>query len=115
MKVLSGVYAHNSFDGDILFENEPCNFSSISDSEKRGIVIIHQELALSPYLSIAENIYLGNEQAKNGWVDWRKTNLEANKLLARGGAWRENPVTPSSTSASASSSWWKSPRPSPRR
>jgi putative multiple sugar transport system ATP-binding protein len=93
MKVLSGVYPHNTFDGDILFENEPCNFSSISDSEKRGIVIIHQELALSPYLSIAENIYLGNEQATNGWVDWRKTNLEAAKLLARVGL-DENPVTP---------------------
>ncbi|MGX5714993.1 multiple monosaccharide ABC transporter ATP-binding protein [Arthrobacter sp. MAHUQ-56] len=93
MKVLSGVYPHNSFDGEILFENEPCHFSSISDSEKRGIVIIHQELALSPYLSIAENIYLGNEQATNGWVDWRKTNLEAAGLLARVGL-DENPVTP---------------------
>jgi putative multiple sugar transport system ATP-binding protein len=93
MKVLSGVYAHNTFDGDIFFENEPCDFSTISDSEKRGIVIIHQELALSPYLSIAENIYLGNELAKNGWVDWRKTNLEAAKLLARVGL-SENPVTP---------------------
>lgn len=93
MKVLSGVYPHNTFDGEILFENEPCDFSSISDSEKRGIVIIHQELALSPYLSIAENIYLGNEQAKRGWVDWRKTNLEAAKLLARVGL-DENPVTP---------------------
>ena len=93
MKVLSGVYPHNSFDGEILFENEPCNFAGINDSEKRGIVIIHQELALSPYLSIAENIYLGNEQAKNGWVDWRKTNLEAAKLLARVGL-DENPVTP---------------------
>ncbi|MBT2515436.1 multiple monosaccharide ABC transporter ATP-binding protein [Arthrobacter sp. ISL-30] len=93
MKVLSGVYPHNTFDGEILFENELCDFSSISDSEKRGIVIIHQELALSPYLSIAENIYLGNEQAKRGWVDWRKTNLEAAKLLARVGL-DENPVTP---------------------
>jgi putative multiple sugar transport system ATP-binding protein len=93
MKVLSGVYPHNSFDGEILFENEPCDFSSINDSEKRGIVIIHQELALSPYLSIAENIYLGNEQARNGWVDWRKTNLEAAKLLARVGL-SENPITP---------------------
>src|SRR6478752_8716236 len=93
MKVLSGVYAHNTFEGDILFENEPCDFASISDSEKRGIVIIHQELALSPYLSIAENIFLGNEMASRGWVDWRKTNLEAAKLLARVGL-DENPITP---------------------
>jgi putative multiple sugar transport system ATP-binding protein len=93
MKVLSGVHPHNTFDGEIHFENELCDFASISDSEKRGIVIIHQELALSPYLSIAENIYLGNEQASRGWIDWRKTNLEAAKLLARVGL-KENPVTP---------------------
>ncbi|MDJ0320879.1 multiple monosaccharide ABC transporter ATP-binding protein [Pseudarthrobacter sp. PS3-L1] len=93
MKVLSGVYPDSSFDGDILFENEPCSFASITDSEKRGIVIIHQELALSPYLSIAENIYLGNELSSKGWVDWRKTNLEAAKLLARVGL-SENPATP---------------------
>ncbi|MEH0110258.1 multiple monosaccharide ABC transporter ATP-binding protein [Tersicoccus sp. MR15.9] len=93
MKVLSGVYPHGSFDGEILFEGEECRFSSISDSEKRGIVIIHQELALSPYLSIAENIYLGNEQARRGWVNWQKTNLEAAKLLARVGL-DENPATP---------------------
>jgi putative multiple sugar transport system ATP-binding protein len=93
MKVLSGVYPHNTFEGDILFENEPCDFAGISDSEKRGIVIIHQELALSPYLSIAENIFLGNELSTRGWVDWRKTNLEAAKLLARVGL-DENPVTP---------------------
>ncbi|WP_077489054.1 multiple monosaccharide ABC transporter ATP-binding protein [Sinomonas mesophila] len=93
MKVLSGVYPHSSFEGEILFEGEPCHFSNITDSEKRGIVIIHQELALSPYLSIAENIYLGNEQASRGWVDWQKTNLEASKLLARVGL-SENPATP---------------------
>src|SRR5258708_19019125 len=77
MKVLSGVYPHGTFTGDIIFEREPGHFSDIRDSEKRGIVIIHQELALSPYLSIAENIFLGNEQAPHGWIDWPKTNLEA--------------------------------------
>src|SRR5512139_1869155 len=62
MKVLSGGYPHGSYTGDINFDGEPCRFNDIRDSERRGIVIIHQELALSPYLSIAENIYLGNEQ-----------------------------------------------------
>src|SRR5438067_4522174 len=69
MKVLSGVYPYGTFTGDIVFEGEPCRFADITESERRGIVIIHQELALSPYLSIAENIFLGNEQASRGWID----------------------------------------------
>ncbi|WP_448062144.1 multiple monosaccharide ABC transporter ATP-binding protein [Cellulomonas hominis] len=85
MKVLSGVYPHGTYEGDILFEGETCEFKTIRDSEERGIVIIHQELALSPYLSIAENIFLGNEQAKRTVIDWNKTNSEAAKLLARVG------------------------------
>ncbi|MGJ6967731.1 multiple monosaccharide ABC transporter ATP-binding protein [Streptosporangium sp. G11] len=94
MKVLSGVYPHGSYDGEILFEGEPCRFSDIRDSEKRGIVIIHQELALSPYLSIAENIFLGNERTSRGLIDWNRTNAEAAELLERVGL-RENPVTAS--------------------
>ncbi|GAA3409441.1 multiple monosaccharide ABC transporter ATP-binding protein [Streptosporangium vulgare] len=92
MKVLSGVYPHGSYEGEILFDGEPCRFSDIRDSEKRGIVIIHQELALSPYLSIAENIFLGNERTSRGLVDWNRTNAEAAELLERVGL-RENPVT----------------------
>ena len=92
MKVLSGVYPHGSYEGEIVFEGEPCAFSSIRDSEHRGIVIIHQELALSPHLSIAENIFLGNERAKRGLIDWNKTNHDAALLLERVGL-RENPVT----------------------
>jgi len=61
MKVLSGVYPHGSYEGEIVFEGEEVQFGSINDSEAKGIVIIHQELALVPYLSIAENIFLGNE------------------------------------------------------
>ncbi|WP_440071676.1 multiple monosaccharide ABC transporter ATP-binding protein [Streptosporangium sp. OZ121] len=94
MKVLSGVYPHGSYDGEILFDGEPCRFSDIRDSEKRGIVIIHQELALSPYLSIAENIFLGNERTSRGLIDWNRTNAEAAELLERVGL-RENPVTAS--------------------
>jgi len=92
MKVLSGVYPHGSYDGEILFEGEPCEFRTIRDSEARGIVIIHQELALSPYLSIAENIFLGNERAHRGVIDWGTTNAEAARLLARVGL-AEHPDT----------------------
>ena len=93
MKVLSGVYPFGTYEGDIVFEGKTMQFKDIRDSEAEGIVIIHQELALSPYLSIAENIFLGNEQLGfGGLVDWNKTNEEAAKLLARVGL-RENPQT----------------------
>ncbi|MRG61799.1 ATP-binding cassette domain-containing protein [Agromyces sp. CFH 90414] len=93
MKVLSGVYPFGTYDGDIVFENEVVEFKDLTDSEAKGIVIIHQELALSPYLSIAENIFLNNEQkGRGGLIDWNKTNFEASKLLARVGL-RENPTT----------------------
>ncbi|GAA3921930.1 multiple monosaccharide ABC transporter ATP-binding protein [Actinoplanes auranticolor] len=93
MKVLSGVYPHGSYEGEITFEGEECRFSGIRDSEHRGIVIIHQELALAPQLSIAENIFLGNEQATRGLIDWNRTNHAAGQLLQRVGL-RESPVTP---------------------
>jgi putative multiple sugar transport system ATP-binding protein len=92
MKVLSGVYPHGTYEGDIYFDGELCEFSSIRASEQAGIVIIHQELALSPLLSIAENIFMGNEQSSRGFVDWNRTNAEATKLLKRVGL-DENPVT----------------------
>ncbi len=94
MKVLSGVYPHGTYDGAIVFEGEEVEFGSINDSEGRGIVIIHQELALVPYLSVAENIFLGNEVRGAGpLIDWNKANAEAAKLLARVGL-DENPTTP---------------------
>ncbi|QTE29167.1 multiple monosaccharide ABC transporter ATP-binding protein [Pengzhenrongella sicca] len=93
MKVLSGVYPHGTYDGEIVFEGEVAKFHSINDSEHLGIVIIHQELALVPFLSVAENIFLGNEQrSKSGLIDWNATNAEAAKLLARVGL-AENPTT----------------------
>ncbi|MGW1780317.1 multiple monosaccharide ABC transporter ATP-binding protein [Streptomyces sp. NPDC002143] len=85
MKVLSGVHPHGSYEGDILFEGEICSFKDIRASEQHGIVIIHQELALSPYLSLAENIFLGNEHAKGGFIDWRRTLGHATELLRRVG------------------------------
>lgn len=85
MKVLSGVHPHGSYEGDIIYQNKLCEFKNINESEDLGIVIIHQELALIPELSIAENIFLGNEQAKNGIINWKQTILETRKLLEKVG------------------------------
>jgi putative multiple sugar transport system ATP-binding protein len=92
MKVLSGVYPHGSYEGDIYFDGEHCDFKDIRSSEHRGIVIIHQELALIPYLSIAENIFLGNEQASGGVINWNETMRSTQELLNRVGL-RERPQT----------------------
>ena len=92
MKVLSGVYEFGTYEGDIVFEDKIKKFSNIRDSEAEGIVIIHQELALSPHLSIAENIFLGNEVKSFGLINWNKTNKEAASLMARVGL-SENPNT----------------------
>jgi putative multiple sugar transport system ATP-binding protein len=93
MKVLSGVYPYGTYEGDIKFENEIVKFNNLRDSEALGIVIIHQELALSPHLSIAENIFLNNEITHNGLINWNETNLEAQKLMAKVGL-SEDPNTP---------------------
>ncbi|WP_111430204.1 multiple monosaccharide ABC transporter ATP-binding protein [Rhodobacteraceae bacterium DSL-40] len=92
MKVLSGVYPHGSYSGDIVYDGEVQAFRNIADSERQGIIIIHQELALVPLLSIAENIFLGNERAERGIIDWRETNRRATELLARVGL-AERPET----------------------
>ena len=81
MNVLSGVYPFGTYEGKILIDGEECRFRDISDSEKKGIAIIHQELALIPELSIAENIFLGNERARKGIVNWNRTTKEAEKAL----------------------------------
>ena len=92
MKVLSGVYPHGDYEGTILLDGAEVQFGSINDSEAQGVVIIHQELALVPYLSVAENIFLGNERVKRGLIDWNQANAEAAALLARVGL-NELPVT----------------------
>ena len=92
MKVLSGVYPIGDYEGDIIFEGDICQFRSVKQSEELGIVIIHQELALIPYLSIAENIFLGNEQTQNGVINWNETIHQAKKYLDMVGL-DENPET----------------------
>jgi putative multiple sugar transport system ATP-binding protein len=92
MKVLSGVYAHGSYEGEIRFDGEVRRFSGIADSERLGIIIIHQELALVPQLSIAENIFLGHERARRGVIDWFDAHARTQALLAKVGL-KESPST----------------------
>ena len=89
MKVLSGVHPHGTYSGNIVLNGENCEFNDINDSEKRGIVIVHQELALIPELSISENIFLGNEQANKGIINWNQTIVETKKLMDRVGLIRD--------------------------
>lgn len=81
MNVLSGIYPYGSYEGDIIYNDEICKFNHISDSEEKGIVIIHQELALVPYMTIAENMYLGNEKGKRFAINWNETYGEADQYL----------------------------------
>ena len=81
MKVLSGIYPYGSYSGDILYNGEECRFTKIKDSESKGIVIIHQELALVPYMTIGENMFLGNERGKAFAIDWGDTYAQADKYL----------------------------------
>jgi putative multiple sugar transport system ATP-binding protein len=92
MKVLSGVYPYGSYEGEIYFEGKECRFQDIHHSEEVGLVIIHQELALIPFLSITENMFLGNEQAKNGVIHWNEAISRTKELLDRVGL-HESPNT----------------------
>lgn len=83
MNVLSGVYPYGTYTGDIIYYGKECHFKNINDSERVGIVIIHQELELVPYLSIAENIFIGNERTKHKIIDWDRTYYETAQLLKR--------------------------------
>ena len=92
MKVLSGVYPHGTYSGEIVYQAQERQFKDIADSEKIGIIIIHQELALVPLLSIAENIFLGNEQARHGVIDWAASFRKTQELLEKVGL-KESPNT----------------------
>ncbi len=92
MKVLSGVYPFGDYEGQISFMGRECRFKGIHDSEKMGIIIIHQELALVPLLSITENIFLGNEQARGGIIDWALSYTRTQALLKKVGL-NESPDT----------------------
>ena len=86
MNVLSGTYPVGSYTGQIFYEGKPCQFKTQKDSEAVGIVIIHQELALIPLLSIGENMFLGNEIKNSmGYIDWDKTYGEAERHMRQVG------------------------------
>ena len=85
MKVLSGVYPYGTYTGDIVYQAEAQQFKDIRASEHAGIVIIHQELALIPELSITENIFLGNEPVKRGVIDWAEARTADPRAARPGG------------------------------
>jgi putative multiple sugar transport system ATP-binding protein len=92
MNIISGVYPHGAYEGSFFLNGEECIFKSVSDSEAKHIAIIHQQLALIPQLSIAENIFIGNERSRNGVIDWDETREQAVELMNRVGL-KENPNT----------------------
>ena len=81
MNILSGIYAYGTYEGDIIYDGKICEFHDIKESTKVGIVIIHQELALIPYMSIGENMFLGNERGKKFAINWNDTYGEAEKYM----------------------------------
>ena len=85
MKVVSGVYPHGTYEGQFFYKGEECRFAGVRESERKGIVIIHQELALIPHLSITENIFLANEQTTRGVVNWGLSHSRAKALLDKVG------------------------------
>ena len=92
MKVLSGVYPHGSYEGTIVYEGEERRFRDINDSEALGIIIIHQELALIPLMSIAENIFLSHPPSRLGVIDRHEVYRRTRELLAQVGL-QESPDT----------------------
>lgn len=86
MKVLSGVWPYGSYTGQVIIDGEVQQYKTIKDSEKAGLAIIYQELALIPELSVYENIYLGHEiKNANGTINWNETIVQAKKQLERVG------------------------------
>lgn len=90
VNILSGVYPYGDYEGNIYFLGDQCKFRNIRDSERLHIAIIHQQLALIPELSIAENIFIGHEISKNGIIDWMETNQKAKEIMETVGL-HENP------------------------
>ncbi len=92
MNILSGIYPYGSYSGEVKYNNEGCKFNNLRDSEEVGIVIIHQELALIPTLSIAENMFLGNERKGSLGINWDETYRQAEEHMKQVGL-KESPET----------------------
>jgi len=82
IKILCGYYSHGSYGGEVLLDGRPVQFKNLRDSEEKGIALIAQELALVPELSVAENLMLGREPVKSGFIQWDKVREEAQRALA---------------------------------
>ncbi|MCX7655306.1 MAG: sugar ABC transporter ATP-binding protein [Treponemataceae bacterium] len=92
MSVISGVYPKGSYEGKVFFKGNETHYHSVKDSERDGLAIIHQELALSPYLPIYENIFLGHMKTRFGIINWNKYIKESRHYLEQVGL-HENPAT----------------------
>lgn len=82
IKIITGFYSRDNDKGEMIFDGKNINPSSVKDAQALGISPIYQELNLSPFLSIAENIYLGQEPRKHGLIDWKAMKINAKKVLA---------------------------------
>ncbi|MCE9612731.1 MAG: ATP-binding cassette domain-containing protein [Lentisphaerae bacterium] len=85
IKVISGVWAHGSYEGELTVLGQPARFRTLADAEAAGIAVIYQELALVPDMSVAENIFLGREPTRGGLIDWERVFAETRELLRRHG------------------------------
>ena len=83
IKTLSGIHAHGSYEGELFLNEKPLHLKNIGDAESAGIAVIYQELALVPELSVAENIFLGNEPTRGAFIDWLAVLGRARELLGR--------------------------------
>ena len=81
VKMLAGAYRPD--EGEILLDGEAASISSATDAQKLGISTIYQEFNLVPQFTVAENIFLGRQPRRFGFVDRRKMREEARKLLDR--------------------------------
>jgi len=95
MGILSGVHPHGTYDGRVELDSREVRFRSVAESEAEGIVIVHQEPAMVPQLSIADNIHLGHEVNRRGFVDEATSYATAADLMARVGL-HDSPATPMS-------------------
>jgi D-xylose transport system ATP-binding protein len=93
IKLLSGIHPHGSYEGELMVDDQPARFRHIADAERAGIAVIYQELAVVEELTVAENIFLGAETTRFGFVDWPRVGREARELLARFGV-QLDPDTP---------------------
>lgn len=79
IKVLAGIYQPNK--GEIILDGKPCRFNSPIEARRAGISVVHQEIKLAEPLSVAENMFLGNVQLKNGLVDWKGMRRRAREIV----------------------------------